>query len=45
MRFNKVCYLFSCILLNTYIYVILDRMTEIKANNAELTRSIGLLLY
>ena len=31
LRFNSTCYLFSCKLLNIYIYVILDKLTEIKA--------------
>ena len=35
LRFNNACYLFiylfGCSLLNLYIYVILDRLTEIKA--------------
>ena len=31
LRFNNMCYLFSYTLLNPYIYVILDRLTEIKA--------------
>ena len=30
-RFNSVCYVFSDTLLNHYIYVILDRLTEMKA--------------
>ena len=31
LLFNSECYLFSHILLNPYVYVILNRLTEIKA--------------
>ena len=31
LRFNKLCYLFSCTLLNPYIDVISDGLAEIKA--------------
>ena len=31
LKFNSTCYYFSFTLLNPYIYVILDRPTEIKA--------------
>ena len=30
---NNTCYYFSFVLVNQYIYVILDRLTEIKAYN------------
>ena len=35
-----MCYLFSCTLLNPYIYVIWDRLAEIKANHAWLIYTI-----
>ena len=31
LRFNSVCYLFRCTLLNPYIYVNLDRLRETKS--------------
>ena len=31
LGFNNMCYLFSCTLLKTYIYIILDGLAEIKA--------------
>ena len=30
LRFNNMCFIFSCRLLNPYISVILDRLAEIK---------------